>query len=559
MSNPNMYRSCFGNYLKAKIDALPERKSSEQLAILIKERSSRRGTSVLSVTSSLIRHWLNGTRVPAIGHAAIPFLAEILNVDIQELEQEQLKALRQQSTRKDEERRAKQQEQDRRGTLESFARTPIDQSRRGSVRKKPAIKGTQNLMEQAVSILNNLPDLSTLSKEEMPKDEDRTIIMTSQGHTSALQAPGVSADLESVWYGAIKNVLEKGWHVYHLIRVDEIEGSSQRLIKVITDLLTFVGQNGDYHPFAFTQTFPVAYSPMIVPSWDGALHKPEAMLSFAGENIDYIDSAIWTNHPDQVRILSSHAKQLKSIAKRIFSDVFKLPKQTDMLKALQGNCEESSDQIVILKRLNDVVIPSSWFTPTSRWAKYMKKNWKLSSTELSELIAAKKTRVESLRKSLKDGAYACKYIYLEGCVQTFSREPEKIINFASANFQPNWQERLEQLEIMLELLDLPNYEVAFLEEEMFLPNEEFDPPGFHDLTKLDIQPYLCSAINKHLVLMEVISPPNVESGENCWIFIDNRVIIDAFHENLSKFWDAIPAQRKDKAYIRRWLKQEIGH
>jgi hypothetical protein len=557
MSSHNASGNFFGGYIKDKIKALPEKMTSEQIAALIREYSIRDGTPVPPVTAALVRRWLNGTRVPGFGHDAIPLLAEILNVDIKELEREQHKSLKQQLIRRDEERRVRQQEQGIR-SLDSFSRPNIDQNPRRIASRKSSIEGTQHLIERTISVLNDLPDLRMLSEKELPKEEDCTILLSSQGRSSALQAPGVSDDLESEWYGAIKNVLEKGWHVCHLIRVDEIEGSSQRLIKVITDMLAFVGQKGNYLPHAFTQTFPVAYSPMIVPSWNGAKHTPKAMLSLAGNNVDYVDSSIYIKHPAQVKILRAHAEQLKSITEPIFS-VFEQPRQINLLEALQGICDKSSDQIVILNRLTDIVKPLSWFTPTSRWAKHMKKNLKLSPEKLSELIVAKKSRVENLRDHLKNGTYACKYIFMNRCVQNFSRG-SRMLDFTDANFQPNSQERLEQLETMLELLELPNYEVAFLEEEMFLADEQFDPPGFQDyLTKLDIQPHLCSVNNKYLVLMEVLPPLDLEDGENCWISINNKVIVDAFYEKLSIFWGAIPAQRKDKAYIRRWLNQEIGN
>jgi hypothetical protein len=561
MSNSKSSSNIFGSYLKARIDALPKGMSSEQIAIDLKKHSHENPEA--SVSASLIRHWLNGTRIPKYKHPAIPLLAKILKADLKELYRKQEEAYEDRAIRQNEEH-IQQGGKKATDILTSLATTKTNQISKKK-KKRPAIHGTKELMETAISVLNNLPDLYSLPESQQPKShKDKTVLFTVQGKISALQ---VVPELKSEWYGAIKSALNKGWHICHLIRVVEIEGDSQQLIDVITDILSFVGQKGDYLPKAFKLAFPVASSLMIAPSWDELDRKPEALISFAGKSIDYIDSAIYTNNLEQVEILRLYFEQLEETTEPIFDEF--LPPQKifsplppnqniELIKTLQEVTEQSNSQIVLIKRLTDIVKPMSWFQPDSRFSQHLQQSFGLSSQELLDLLKVRKSRVKSLRSRLRNGTYSCKFIYMNGCVQSFSESSKlKLLNTADGHFQPNSDERWEQLETMLQLLDTPTYEMALLEEEMFSLEELFDPPGFQDkLAKIDIQPHMCTVFDDNLVVMEIL-PPEVSDGtKNCWLSISEKRIVTAFHEKLSELWDFIPPQRKDKKYIKRWIKQQ---
>jgi len=506
----------------------------------------------IKLDSSLVRHWIRGSRVPSLGHPAIAQIAKLLKKEEKEVEGKQLEALKWNEEKK-KQKKVKKSKKEQKPEPELLAKPDespgtaknllIKDCRKELQRpenknaKSHAIEGARDVMETTISILESLPDVPSQPNKQQTSYE---VLLTIQGQINLIEK---FEDLEKRWYDAIKSALKKSWKVSHIVRIDN---KLERIKRIVSKILQLVGYEGNYELFYFNQKYvlPVAQSFLIIPS------RNEGMMFYAGEQSEYVDSAIYIHDKAQIELIQKHFLQLKNVLEPVFLSYAKYSEITETLSRAD---QQPGKRIVILKRLSDIQRPKDSYHPDSRWAKAHKTSNAISSDELSLVLDTRKKRQENLE--IHSNNYCCKYIYTGGCLQNFVETGK---DSPLEEYKATLKDRLEHLVQFNDFFNCQKYEMALLEEEIFLPlgksESEAVPPAIFP----EIMPEFCEVQDDHLVLMQFWIKGN--DGENLtskWIIIREPIIVRAFYEYLSDKWEEIPNKRRDRFYVSRWFDREI--
>ncbi|MEN8444150.1 MAG: hypothetical protein ABG776_03950, partial [Cyanobacteria bacterium J06555_13] len=397
--------------------------------------------------------------------------------------------------------------------------------------KSIGIEGARESIETVICFLEELP---------RPVEKDAKLYIMVNGRTATIER--FADDLLPRWYEAMKSALEKGWSVVHIVRLDE---DLERIQKLVRGILLLVGQEGKYEPLAFKQKYvmPVAESFLLVPS----LHK--GMIFYSSQNPRYVGSAIYIEDEIQIDILTRHFKLLQAETNPIFrlwnnyADVVSYLKQADLAPG---------KRIVILKRLSDIQRPKHWYSEDTPWAKAHQIERDLDIDELRQCLLDRKFR----RRSLEENSltHSSRYIYTNKCIDLYFKEGKEV---SLPNYSITAKDRLEQLAAFKQLLHYPHYEMAMTEEDMY-KNLDVSDNLIEKAEFPDIIPDFCEVQENHLVLLHF--PIKQSAGQltkSKWIVIEEPVIVKAFYQYIADIWEKrIPAPRKDKFQIHRWLEEQ---
>lgn len=538
-------RGIFGAYLHGKLEN--KDLSVQGLVIQIRKLEELKGRGDLAAQLQLgkvhpytntIHQWLRGRNVPAAEQPLLPHIAEILRIPIDELERKRLEA-RQASYRPRVRRIDAAKEitgalagvRGRVDNKELFDQLEDCRNLSGGATSR-GISGVKSLMETAISILYKLG-------EGEPPKKGSTILMTFQGKVSGFRN---LPHLQPFWIHAIKTALEKGWNIVHLFRIDE---NFVQTINIVSDVLYFIGYEGKYEPRAFPKgyTLPVAQSFLLIPDRD------EGLISYGKDQADHIDAGIYIKDSAQLRILADYFKQLQRHTKPFFKS-YDSYLDNEFLEIVSQADKEPGPRIAILKRLSEITRPLSWYEPSSRWAIALGKSFNLSpeDPQYEKLIAYRRSRLENLQQHLEK--YSARYMYTGKCVEQFAKDGTA--NSSHNYFTAERCERYEQLMNMVGWLEKKkyknNYQIALFEEEIVPSNRGVEP-----IKTDEINPFFCEVLHDNLVIMEVPNKGRKTSSTK-WLLIKEPVLVHAFHQYLMKLWNTIPDERKDTAYVSRWLR-----
>ncbi len=386
-------------------------------------------------------------------------------------------------------------------------------------KKTGIIKGIQELRETFIFMLENLP-LATEGKDQ--------IFITFQGAKSIFED---QPHLQERWNQARSSAMKKGYKITHLIRLDST--FRRRTYELVSGTFQLLKYKDLYEPLCFKNK-----SILMAPYGLVLALGQEALFTLSTQESHATDAAIYTKEESQVSILAEHFQSLKEQTEQIFSK-YETYEQPDFMKVLHDADDEPGDRIIITRRLSEITRPINWYDPNHNWAKdlldYLENN-SPPGTDLSQHIENRRQRANALQKHLDAGKYCCRYIYPKSCIEEFvnSGKPEPYY------FEANREEKIEQLQRMADLLKYPTYEMALIDEE-----------GMKE-----ISPTFCEVQGNHIFFGEVWSERNQERIST-WYFTQERVIVRAFQEHLSKFWNKISDDCKNRFYVSEWIKQQI--
>ena len=489
--------------------------------------------------ASLVRRWMAGSRVPKESHTAISKIAIVLECpegQMQDIHSKARKWFREKQASSHKKTRAQNNsgllEQDKK-TQSPLTKDHLRFENRCNLKpgeKSIGIEGERETIEAVICFLAELPP---------PAHKGAELYLMMNGRTATIEE--FANELLPHWYEAMKSALEKGWAVFHVIRLDD---DLKRIQKLVRGILLLTGQKGRYTPLAFKQKYvmPVAESFLLVPS----LHK--GMIFYSCKDPGFVGSTIYIEDEAQIRILTQHFKLLKAETNPIFQT---WNNYADVVSYLKLADLAPGKRIVVLKRLSNIHRPKHWYSEETSWAKAHQVERDLDIDELRQSLNDRIFRRQSLETNAL--THSTRYIYTNKCIDLYFQEGKEVY---LPNYRATEQERLEQLFTFKELLHHPHYEMALTEEDMY-ENLSISNNIIQKVEFPDIIPDFCEVQENHLVLLHF----SIEQGEmrrpkSKWIVIEEPVIVKAFYQYISDIWlKTIPAPRKDKFQIHRWLEE----
>jgi hypothetical protein len=528
-----MNKTPFGDYLDQSLRY--KSVTASQLADFINRNKKQ---SEKALTAHTIAKWRH-ERVPSQKHTyAFPWIAMLLCVDEAVLRQKFRESLVLQASRGSNDSNDLgdlQRELD--WDQETLQNRQIKDFRRDMPEwcNSLAIRGVRALMETAICMLEELGGEQWKQKGIKIKASEKIILMSFQSDVSAL---AIIRDLEARWYTAIKLALQAGWTIHRPIRINydwRIDDVGwQDATKVTMNLAKFIGQPGDYHPYIFRQGYEqtVATSLMLIPALG------EGLVSFATLQPHHIDSSLYTNDAALVGMFVDHFEQIKRQTTPIFTFAKHLHEFRD--KLIEAD-KRATERIVISKGLTHVM----GLIPELRCLQEFSDFYNLSKEQLCSHLEMVKSRHDLWQS--RSESYLCKEIYTQNCVSQLIHKG--VTHFSKKQSGIGTDDKIELLDQITKLLELPNYEIALLDEDLGF--DQMADGIMFDRALYDLGAASCEVIGRDLVILEIHSHNKRKKKAVAWLLIENPVIVHAMHVWFHKLWENIPDHRRDRHEVRR--------
>lgn len=505
---------------------MSEVRFGEYLGHLLRERgcSGSRLAGMVGVDAALVYRWLRNEAVPKLDTAYCDEIAQKLHLTPAELSH--LKAAQVYSLSKPIERRPKVRSNSaavERLLRQAGPQPPSPGSSPAPLqslapRQSGVIWGRPALLEAIISLLESLPAL--------PRLQSNTVLLTFQGAENAFED---FPELQEQFTRTLLGVLQRGWQVRHLWRLDQ---DVRRSILLVEDMLKLLG-TGHYHPSYMSQSGTLAppYDLLIVP-------KTAAMLLLATQNSRRVDAALLSHDPEQIELLRTHFDQLYALSQPL-AQIY-LPEDTPRNWQVYAAAEsQPGGRSIVKDGLTFLTEPPSWYSRDS----WLVQSLDLSDEALAIALESQHRRYAAFQANVGSAPYRdiCPRRAVERMVQ--AGEPPGNDRFPPGIKLPP-QARREQLERAIHLLKThPCYELALLdeEEEQFVPTEMF-----------------WEVAGKQTALMLCWSTDKTGKDIVIELVIHEPAIVQAFHDYFAELWGRIAPAHKDKTRVIAWLEQQLA-
>lgn len=387
------------------------------------------------------------------------------------------------------------------------------------------IKGNRKILIFTLKLLN-----MSLGKSVNTSD---AILISSNSYTDLLR---FNHDLCNEWKCTLYKILQKGWKIIYLVRLDN---NIERTLRIVEDI-QFALSTGRYFIY-YKKSAEV--SPIEILPHNEILIIPQigALYSFPSENLSQIDSAFFFQSKASVNLLKGHFFQLFSSAQPLLKP-YPSHKSTKFQKALTEIEEVLGNSYVISE------IPCTITIPIELYEKYLEKCFK-TSCEISERINLHKRRIDAYNVQIN--YYKYRHICFKESIENFVNKKKYPLNGSYHIFKNNSPNNMDircHLSNVISLMENhSNYELAIISKE-----------DYKNITQL------CWEVKKnYAVLIETCVQDdlnqetyNYDSQVN--FVISEKEVVNAFQYYHEKIWDYIPEKNKDKTVIITWLNSLIA-
>lgn len=500
----------------------------EYLAQLLHEQecSGSRLAGMIGVDPALVYRWLRNEATPKLDTA---YCADIMrHLSLSQIEQNRLKEAQIYSLSRPLERRPRMRNGS--AAVERLLRhAGPRQHSNGSgplspplpdlpvLRQSGVIWGRPAILEATISLLEQLPAL--------PRLQTNTLMLSFQGAEDAFEDfPEFQARYEK----AIQSVLQRGWQICHLWRLDQ---DARRSILLVENMLKLLG-TGRYLPHYVSQqgTLAPPYDLLIVP-------KTAAMLFFATQNPRRADAALLTHDLEQIELLRTHFYQLCALSQPLAQTY--LPEED--AKSWQAYADAESlpgGRLVVKNGLTFITEPPAWY----REGSYMVPSIDLAGSALAPALKSLHQRYKAFQANI--GLHLYRDICPRRAIERLVNEGEPPHKERVQGFRFSNQERRKQLEYAIHVLSTyEHYQLALIdeEEEQLIPTEMFwEIAGEHTVLMLT---WSTDTTGKDIIIDLVIHEP---------------MIIHAFQDYFAELWEQIAPQHKEKRAVITWLEQQLA-
>lgn len=471
----------------------------------------------VKVDKALIYKWRSGNKVPALASPYREQIAQALELTTKErelLKQAQINSLE----AKRQQGNVPEANNDAAEVMEYFSsgrsqNVPRLLPSSSHAESEKAPRGRQAVISAAINLLRNLPPPEI--GEKSPQ-----ILLSLQGSDAlALQEP-----LNAGLYAA----LCAGWSVSHCLRLEENNRQSVRLIKFISNLLG----TGRYHVWYFKRDGKLSplYDVLIVPTRG-------ALIFFAADNADYIDSAIFVDDPEQVKILQDHFHQLTD-KKEPLMQAYLPDQRRSYWEVLEEGELQAGGRFTVRTGLTGLTRPRDWFTEESSW---MMKKYR--TKDIAWLAAHYQRRMQAFINNL-EADYVFRDIYLKHGIVQFVKTGNYSQHLPGGPISASPQERRDHLQNIIDLLNrYPNYEIALVDKDK---EQAIVPLPFWEVT------------GKLRVLIATICTDEKEIPIKVDLVIREPTVVEVFSKHFESIWNQIDASNKDKEPVIAFLQEQIA-
>ena len=480
---------------------------------------------MVGIDAALVYRWLRNEAVPKLDTTYCDDIARQLHLNQRELGQ--LKEAQIYSLSNPIERRPKTRSES--AAVERLLRQAGDQppSPGSSAaplpplapRQSGVIWGRPALLEAMTSQLEHLPALSRL--------QTNTLLFTFQGAENAFDD---FPELQDQFTKALQGVLQRGWQICHLWRLDQ---DVRRSISLVENMLKLLG-TGRYLPYFINQYGTIAppYDLLIVP-------KTAAMLFYATQNPRHVDAGLLTHDPEQIELFRTHFYQLYALSQPL-AQTYLPGDESRNWEAYAEAESQPGGRVVVKDGLSFLTEPPSWYNED--WM--LNEVINLPAPIRDEAVAGQRHRLASFLANVATSPYRdiCPRQAIIRLVND-GEPPSK------DRFPPGYRlaraARREQLERAIYLLKTyEHYKLALIdeEEEQVIPAEMFwEVAGQKTVLMLS---WSTDMTGKDIVIELIINEPT---------------IVQAFQDYFTELWERIAPAHKDKGQVIAWLEQQLAH
>ncbi|HEU5368653.1 MAG TPA: hypothetical protein VFU69_09320, partial [Ktedonobacterales bacterium] len=399
----------------------------------------------------------------------------------------------------------------RSGLLTPSAQHPSAPRPGGVIWGRPAV------LEAIINLLENLPVL--------PRLQSHTVMLSFQGAENAFDD---FPELQEQFIMALQGVLQRGWQVCHLWRLDE---DVRRSILLVEEMLKLLG-TGRYLPSYMRQygTLAPPYDLLIVP-------KTAAMLLFATQNPRRDDAALLTHDPEQIELLSTHFDQLCALSQPLARSYTSADRDA-IWEALTEAESHPGGRMAVKDGLTFLTEPPAWY----------REDWPvlhsigLSDPAQTRILESQRRRRAAFHTHIPNSPY--QDICPRHAIERLVSGGETNRNDRMFGIHLTSEECREQLEYTLLLLKThEHYQLALIdeEEEQAIPTEMFWEVAGASTVVLNT--WATETHGKDVLVDVVINEPT---------------IAHAFHDYFEELWERIAPAHKDKAQVIAWLEQQLA-
>lgn len=368
------------------------------------------------------------------------------------------------------------------------------------------LQGRQAIIKAVIGLLHEAAHL------EKPEE----ILLTFQGDYDIPE----KSDLNKEWNQVFISVLQKGWNIRHLMRLNK---NVNRSFRIVSKIFHWIGYTGKYEPMYFSKygTASPAFELMIV-------KNVGALICFNAGESDYVDTALYIHQKEAMEALTGYFNKLAANTQPIL-DLLSIEEyfyQTTVKDKTPNNHYLCFHDLHMLTY------------PYQIWCRYLQR------TIADPLVIAQhasriKSRLESFYEQIERYKYRiicptkaveylvkCNRYYIQGKYQ-----------------EPTKEDIIEHIRHLIHLLETyHNLELALLEDNQ------------KDL----LSPRNWEVKGEHSVFMSLYGVTDAEYEENkMYISISEGTIASTFQDYYNELWDRITPRCKDKAQVIAWLKQQM--
>ncbi len=455
---------------------------------------------------SQIYRWRRGEATPGLDTSDVDGIIEYLRLNATEMRV--LRAAQVASLREGPKKRARAKESPcvarliRRGQqppLDTLSKSPIRSS-----------KGSAGILEEITQLLKNLPPGS--GQDDMAN----TITLTWQGRDDAFET---DEELRLSWQEALQSVLNSGWRVRHLCRLNS---DVERTVHLVELMLNFVG-SGNYFPYYFKtyDTLDIPHDLLVVPgiaaAWLYSAHSPHR-----------VDSGSITRDPQQIQNIAGYANQLFAQTTRLVRAYFYDKNDLEYSAALRDAENHPGGRSVVKDGLSIVTQPERWFTDDMS----LRLSSDIPIAYWRTIFALRKERISQFKRYVKE------YDYRDICtlrgLERFVRGGEFPRDDPLRKHKQDKSLRLDQLQNAVTLLQPPyRYKIALIGA----PNDtEFSGMRFDSLWEVT---------GDKSVFMETWIPDRDGHPIGANLHITEPTVAAGFQGYFDKIWKRIPFEHRD--------------
>jgi hypothetical protein len=361
-----------------------------------------------------------------------------------------------------------------------------------------------------------LKAIISLLREAEHFENPEEICMTFQGDYDISER----SELNTEWNQAFRSVLQKGWNIRHLMRLNK---NMNRSFKIISKIFHWMGYVGKYEPRYFSKygTVSPAYELIIV-------KNVGALVCFNSGEYEYVDMALFIHQKEALEALGRYFDKLAVNTQPLVNllSTNEYYNQTTEKDLIPG------DHYICFHDLH------TFTYPYQIWYNYLKRT--ISDPIELDLHANRiKSRLESFYDQIK------RYRYRMIC-------PAKAIEYlvkSSRYYQQSKYRDATKEDIIAHLRHLiwlletyHNLEIALLDENQL------------DL----LSPRNWEVKGEHSVFMSLHRVSDIEFEETLmYISISEGTVAASFKDYYNDLWDRITPRCKDKSQVIDWLKRQM--